>query len=249
MAPMKPLRLLTALALAVALNAAIAVTFAADFYPSGSEGQHGTSWVNGRVYQGEAVDVDLPESQQIVNIGSHKDGAGLCVTSAAEMSFRWAGVESMRGLRDWCANEPGGADPAKLDDQIARFCAEKKQPIPPYVQYEGADPLPILQAALKSGRAVAGTYGWSPRYKDRNGQILPYIAHMVLYVHAGNGQFVAVLDDNFCGPPNPKGNFPGGSQAIEWMSAETAVHRCKWPMRTGWLFIPLAPPPPPSPRN
>jgi hypothetical protein len=265
-------RLLSAVLFAVAIQGVIIV--AAPSERVGAESNpHGESWVGGRVYQGEAIDVDLPESQQIVNIPSRvgddgrpaterNPGSGMCVTSSAEMAFLWAGEERMRGFRDWAASEPGGADRAKLDDQIARFCAAKGIAIPPYVQYEGPDPQPVMEAALRSGRAVGGTYGWSPRYKvfDRRGQpvmdprtgkqaIEPFIAHMALYVKAGTGNYVAVLDDNFCGPPEAKHNFPGGSQAIEWMSPQTAVHRAKWPMRSAWLFIPLSPPPPPSPRN
>lgn len=195
------------------------------------------SWAGGRTHAGENLDVDLPEAEHITNIGSHVDGLGMCVMSSIEMSFRWAGVEEMRGLRDWCAREPGGGYPAKVDKQIAAFCRSRGIPVPKYVQYEGPDPGPVIEAALKSGRMAAITYGWSPRYKDEDGVILTYIAHMTNCVKF-SGRFAAVLDNN----------FPGEGR-YEWMDREELVRRCKFPQSSGWVFVALNPPPPPSPRN
>lgn len=190
------------------------------------------SFVNGRTHAGEPLDVDLPEREHIANIGSHVDGAGMCVMTSIEMAALWSGLEEYRGLRDWCAREPGGGYPAKVDKQLAAYCRAKNLPPPRYVQYEGPDPGPVIEAAMKSGRMAAITYGWSPRYPRT-----PYIAHMTNCVKLG-GRFGVILDNN----------FPGESR-YEWMDRDELIRRCKFPQSTGWVFVWLAPPPPPSPKN
>ena len=42
----------------------------------------------------------------------------MCVMSSLEMAARWANLEQLRGLRDWCAQQPGGAYPAEVDKQL-----------------------------------------------------------------------------------------------------------------------------------
>lgn len=193
-----------------------------------------SSFVGGRTHGGEVLDCDLPDGEQIRNIGSHVDGAGMCVMSSIEMAARWHGMEQMRGLRDWCANDRGGAYPAKVDKQILAFCKAKGIAAPPYLQYEGPDPGPVIEAACKSGRMPCITYGQSPRYN------LPYIAHMTC-APKFSGKFGVCLDNN----------FPGENK-YEWMDREELVRRVRWSPRgvgAGWVFVWLTSPPPPSPKN
>ena len=70
------------------------------------------------------IQIDFPLSEHITNIGSKKDGAGMCVMSSIEMAARWSNLEAMRGLRDWCAKEPGGGWPEKVDKQLAKYVKE-----------------------------------------------------------------------------------------------------------------------------
>jgi hypothetical protein len=195
------------------------------------------SEVAGRSYSGEVLDADLPGSLHIKNVGSKVDGKGMCVMSSIEMAAILAGMDEYRGLRDWCANEEGGGSPPKVDKQLAAFCRAKNLPAPKYLQYEGPDPGPIMEAAAKSGRLACITYGWSPRYKDEYGQVLSYIAHMVC-LPKFSGKYAAVLDNNF-----------PGENANEWMDRDELVRRSKFPRSTAWVFVWLSPPYPPSPRN
>ncbi len=177
------------------------------------------------------VQVDLPNDQKIKNIGSHKDGAGMCVMSSIEMAARWQLLEQCRGLRDWCAQFPGGGYPEKVDKQLAEYCTQKKIPCPSYVQYEGADPA-ILEEALKSGRLPAVTYSGSDgvRYSGP-------IAHMVTLCHLDKHN-ACVLDNNWSGDPENQ---------LLWMSPDEFLKR--WGSKSGWAFVWLAAPPPPVPHN
>lgn len=195
----------------------------------------GESFVGGRTHAGEVVDCDLPESEHIKNIGSKVDGAGMCVMSSIEMAARWQCMDPRwRGLRDWCAKEEGGGYPEKVTKQLRAYAKAKglPDPTPQYLQYEGPDPYPIVEAALKSGRMACITYGTSPRYNQGS------IAHMVCCVKAGSGQYAVVLDNNF-----------PGENAYEWMFSTELKRRINYPRRVGWVFVWLTPPPPPSPRN
>ena len=69
------------------------------------------------------------------------------------MAARWSNLEELRGLRDWCAKQPGGAYPAKVDRQLAEFCRARGLVCPTYVQEEGA-PLEAVRAVLASGRSA-----------------------------------------------------------------------------------------------
>lgn len=154
------------------------------------------------------------------------------------MAARWNGMEDFRGLRDWCAREPGGAYPQKVDDQLKRYCREKGIEVPPYLQYEGLTPEEVVEAIDRTGRMACFTYGESPRYSSA-------INHMVCGVKY-NGKYGVVLDNNF-----------PGEDAYEWMSREELIHRMKVSanprgrpvLGTAWVFVWLTPPPPPVPRN
>jgi hypothetical protein len=189
-----------------------------------------SSVVGGRSYQGEELTVDLPGTQHMRNIGSRRDGLGMCVMTSIEIAAHWAGLEDYRGLRDWCAREGGGAYPQKVDRQLAAFAGERRLQSPRYVQYEGPNPERILELCRKTGRMACVTYGRSPRYAGT-------ISHMVCCPHYGP-KWAAILDNNF-----------PGEDSYEWMAPAEAVARIKHPGRTAWVFVWLAPAPPPPPRN
>lgn len=213
---------------------AVAVIFSACLCGGQPSWGDRSSPVAGRTFSGEVLDCDLPGTEQIRNIGSHVDGAGMCVMSSIEMAARWHGMEQMRGLRDWCANDRGGAYPEKVTKQIAAFCKFKNIPIPPYLQYEGPDPGPVIEAANKSGRMACITYGWSPRYGS------PYIPHMTCCPKF-SGKYAVCLDNNF-----------PGEDKYEWMEKEELVRRVRHSLggqSSGWVFVWLTSPPPPSPKN
>ncbi len=194
-----------------------------------------SSFVGGRTHAGEVLDCDLPESEQMKNIGSLLDGAGMCVMSSIEMAARFQNMDvRWRGLRDFCAKEKGGGWPERTVEQLAAYAKAKGMPDPTgqYLQYEGPDPYPIVEAALRSGRMACITYGTSPRYNQGS------IAHMVCCVKAGSGQYSVVLDNNFPGENNN-----------EWMFNTELKRRITYPRRIGWVFVWLTPPPPPSPKN
>jgi hypothetical protein len=97
-----------------------------------------------------------------------------------------------------------------------------------YVQYEGNDPA-ILDLAIKTGRIVSVTYGYSERYGGR-------VAHMTNLVHIDDKN-ACVLDNNFI-----------GENQLEWMSRAEFLRR--WKLGgNGWAVIILNPPPPPIPIN
>lgn len=194
-----------------------------------------TSWIAPAIYDGVTISCDLPDDQQMKNIGSKIDGAGMCVFTSIEVSARYQGLESMRGFRDWAAkNFRGGGYPAKVDDLLKKwFKAKGIEPIP-YVQYTGVSPEQLLQLAAKTNRMISMTYGYSPRYGRT------YIAHMVngiLYEKYG-----VVLDNNFPGEKN-----------YEWMSPQEFVKRMRTDtsgrLSTAWVFIWATPGAPPPPRS
>ena len=189
-----------------------------------------SSFINGREHGGEALTGDLPGSEHVQNTGSRVDGRGMCVMSSLEMAARWQGLEQLRGLRDWCATQPGGAYPGKVDRQIRDFCRSRGVPMPAYLQYEGRNPGPLLELCEKTGRMACITYGRSPRYGGP-------IAHMVCCAKYGD-RWAVVLDNNF-----------PGERSYEWMPRDEILRRIGHPDGNAWIFVWLAPPPPPSPRN
>lgn len=175
------------------------------------------------------ISTELPQAQRIRNIGSHVDGAGMCVMSSIEMAARYQNLEQLRGLRDWCARQPGGGYPTKVDRQLREFCQQRHINVPRYIQYEGGS-MDIMKLALRTGRMVAVTYSGRDRVRYSGS-----IAHMVCLVH---------LDDNWaCISDN---NAIGDNEFL-WMSP--AEFKDRWASGGGgWAFIFLTPPPPPAPR-
>jgi hypothetical protein len=177
----------------------------------------------------EQVQVDLPLAQRIRNRGG-SDGAGMCVMSSVEMMFRWHNLEQLRGLRDWCAQQPGGAYPEKVTRQMQEFTRARSIPLPPYFQYEGRD-VSVLRRALASGRMVAVTYDGRDGVRYRG-----TIAHMVNLVHFSE-RWVCILDNNGI-----------GDNEFLWMSPEDFLPR--WTSgRNGWAVLTPAFPPPSPPRS
>jgi len=176
------------------------------------------------------VDLAFDSQQRIKNIGSYRDGLGMCVMSSIEMCARWANLEQLRGLRNWCAQQPGGAYPAKVDRQLKEFCSARKIPLPDYVQYEGGD-LDVLRAVLKTGRMVAVTYAGSDGVRYSHS-----IAHMVCLVHLCD-RYAVILDNNGI-----------GETELLWMSPDE--FRIRWIANGGgWAVFFAANPPPPPPRS
>lgn len=174
------------------------------------------------------LQIDYPLTQHISNIGSHVDGAGMCVMSSIEMAARWQNLEILRGLRNWCANKPGGGYPSKVDKQLKEYSQAQSINTPEYVQYEGKE-LDLLRLALKTGRFPAVTY--SGRDKVRYSST---IAHMVCLAHLDD-KWAAIWDNN------------GTAGELIWMTP--GEFKSRWTNDgNGWAFVWLAPPPPPVPR-
>ena len=175
---------------------------------------------------GKEIQIDFPLSQHIENIGSHVDGAGMCVMSSIEMAARWQNLEPLRGLRDWCAKQPGGGYPSKVDKQLREYFSKINQNHD-YVQYEGTD-LSILRLALKTGRFPAITYAGRDKVRYSGS-----IAHMVCLAHLDD-EYAAIWDNN------------GKPGELIWMTPDE--FKSRWiEGGSGWAFVWIAPPPPPVP--
>lgn len=193
----------------------------------------GPSIVNDRSHDGEEVTADFPAEEWIKNIGSHADRAGMCVMSSIEMNALYLGLEQFRGLRDWCAQQPGGGWPDKVDEQIAAYCKAKGIKPVPYLQFTGVDPTPILAQLDRAGLPFCCTYGYSPRYGRQT------IAHMVFGVKYG-GRFGVIVDNNEIGGLTREHRF-------EWMGTDELLNRMRHPSGSAWVFAWVAPPPPAPP--
>ncbi len=190
----------------------------------------GQSVVAGRSHDGEDIQCDLPGAQQMRNVGSKLDGAGMCVFTSIEMAARWQGLDQIRGWRDWCArNYPGGGTPEKVDRLLKAWSRYRGIELPPYFQYEGPDLESFLARCDSTSRMACVTYGYGPRYGNAT------IAHMVCAAKYGS-TFGVVLDNNF-----------PGENSYEWMAPRELLKRISWPSGRGWLFVWLSPSPPPVP--
>lgn len=187
----------------------------------------GEDHVGGPEYQGTEVACDLPGAEHLKNKGG-SDGAGLCVFTSIEMAAKWQNVEVLFGLRDYMTKFPGGGYPEKVDKYFKKIAAEKKLPVPNYIQITNGD-MSVLDLAMKTVRIANVTYGYSPRYGEK-------INHMVCLVHLDE-KYAVILDNN----------FPGDDK-LEWVEREEFKKR--WLMQQGgWALILLDPPPPPIPVN
>lgn len=197
-----------------------------------------SSKVAGPVYDGQQLTVDLPPQEQIRNIGSKKDGAGMCVFSSIEMAALAQGLEQMRGWRNWCAeNYTGGGWPARVDQLLEAWWKHKGIDPIPYYQYEGRDPEAVLSLIDRTGRMACITYGWSPRYGQQ-------IAHMTC-CPSFRGKFGVCLDNNFVA----KKVGDKWVEEYEWMDRAELCRRTKIGSGSAWIFCWLTPPPPPPARS
>lgn len=208
--------------------------------PQQAGGSSAKSVVNGRAYDGETLTCDFPPSLWMANIGSKVDRAGMCVTTSVEMVARYLGLDFMRGFRDWCAKEPGGCYPDKLEDQLKRYCKLKGVPVPPYVNFTGKNPADLLAQLDAAGLPYAHQYDECPRYASaRNPR--GKIAHMVFGVKH-SGRYAVVVDNNEIGGVDGK-----SGKIFEWMACGEMIRRME-ASGSDWIFAFLVPPPPPSPR-
>lgn len=195
------------------------------------------------VHRGTEAQVDYPNAQWMKNIGSRIDGAGMCVFTSAEHSFRWAGLEEFRGFRDWCAQHyPGGGYPTKLEKLVKAFCKAKGIRIDAsgdqwaivrangerveLLQYEGGS-MALAERALANNLLVCTTLYRSPRYGGGT------IYHMTNLAHWGPAQLGAILDNNF--------------RPYEWDSTSGMEPRLKMGGRV-WLAVVRHQGPPPPPK-
>lgn len=179
---------------------------------------------------GKEIDVDLPDSQQMRNVGG-SDGAGLCVYTSIAHAARWQNVEALEDFQKWMTKYPGGGYPEKVTKKISEICKSKGLPEPRYIQVEGGkEMLDVMRAALKSGRMVSCTYSFSPSGRYGGGRI----SHMVNLVYLSETH-ACILDNNF-----------PGTKALEWITVDEFL-RTFTGGRAGWAVILLDPGPPPFP--
>lgn len=192
------------------------------------------SFINGLTNDGVNITCDLPAAQQMKNIGSKLDDAGMCVFTAIEMAARYAGLEQMRGWRDWCAAKyDGGGWPDKVDQCLADWFKEKGLAPIPYLNAQGLDKTKVrelLSLCNKTRRFASFTYGYSPRY----GQYIQHMSNVVMF----SDKYGVVLDNNFI-----------GENKYEWVQTDELVRRAIVPNKSAWIFVWLHQGPPPSPRN
>ncbi len=210
--------------------------------------EFGPSSIGGKSYQGEEITADLPLNEMKWNIGSRVDGAGMCVMTSIEQAAVYAGLNELRGLRDWAAKFPGGAWPEKVDRQLQQYAKEKGIALPAYLQYTGSNPAELrelLELIDRTGRIAAIAYGYSPRYGGP-------INHMVFSPKCGSGRWACIVDNNQIGGIRGEEN-----SRFEWMTREELEDRMRTQAALGrravksnpWVFVWLAPPPPPPPFN
>jgi len=207
-----------------------------------AQGFRYTSWINGLEHDGQQITCDLPEREQMANIGSFVDSYGMCVTTSIEMAARYQGIEEMRGFRDWAARQPGGGYPSKVDRQLGEwFRLKNLDPKKfPYMQIESNNPSELEKALSlidKTGRLGCITYGYSPRYRGS-------IAHMVCCVSFQ--KYGVVLDNNYVSRKRPDDSW--NNNIFEWMGKEELLRRIRHG-GGGWIFVWLTSPPAPIPRN
>jgi hypothetical protein len=194
-----------------------------------------SSFVGGPSYQGDDISAAFPVSQYMTNIGSHVDGAGMCVSTSIEMLARYLGLDDLRGFRDWCARYPGGASADKIARQLPAFCKSKGIRCPAFLQYEGDAPEKLLSQLDAARVPFAHTYGYSPRYGHR-------ISHMVFSAKFGD-KYAVVIDNNEIG-----GVSAAKGTIYEWMSPAEHIRRMKYGGGGAWVFAFIAPPIPPCPK-
>ena len=135
--------------------------------------------------------VDYPPELWFKNIGSKKDGSGMCVFTAFEFMCLWSGLEEFHGFRDWCAERyPGGGYPEKLSKLVDAYARAHNIQDVVLAQYEGSD-LTWLEKCLHNG--------WMPcvtLYHSGRKEYPRLIYHMTCCPHL-DGARGAIQDNNF----------------------------------------------------
>jgi hypothetical protein len=197
---------------------------------------------NGPVWQGVAVEIDLPAADHRQNASGKPDrpgrpGAGLCVWAAIDMISKWEGIEELNDLFEWMKTQPGGGWPERVE-RVLKERAPVLVSEGGFIQYEGTDPS-ILDATIARGRPIAVTYGYGDWYRDKGVTLdangLPRIDHMVLLVHIDT-DWACIIDSN-------------NSTYYTWMSRKEFLKRWVYPDDRGWAVALFGPPPPPVPTN
>lgn len=127
------------------------------------------------------------------NVGSKVDGAGLCVFTSMQHTFRYQGYD-YEDFRKWMESKPGGGYPEKVDRMIRQYCGEKGVPEPRYVHIVGVSDwdeiVEVLKAALQNGYLPCITWGSDCTvYGNRP------IAHMVNLIYLDD-EWGAIIDNN-----------------------------------------------------
>lgn len=203
-------------------------------------------WRGGNVYRdrGPEVQIDLPAELRLRNkagrpTATSPKGDGCCTfASLNHMAFQMNCRPLFRVLDEIASKEEGGGWPERMTEVVQRFTGDGDL----VVHYEGPDPLPVVKLALRTGRMVGITYGYSdnPIYDGVS------MGHMVNVVHCDGG-FAAVLDNN-------------DPAHIAWLLTEAELERratwspldpagLRWGKGNAWVMVLLCPPPPPVPTS
>lgn len=144
-------------------------------------------------------------------------GAGCCTFRSAEFAARWQNEPALYGLPEWMRERGirGGGDPTKQAEMVRAISQARGLPVPGFVQYEGSNPAPVIEAVLKGGRLACVT--WLP-------------GHMLTCVHL-DAQRCGILDNN-------------GPVRVDWYSRQEGLRRIGQG-RGAWVFALTASPPPP----
>jgi hypothetical protein len=126
------------------------------------------------------------------NIGSYKDGLGMCVASSIQGCINSQDINEWKEFREWAARSPlgGGAGPSKVDKYFAQYPNDSGKRSLNWVQVEGPGTLELIEAALASGRAVAATDGGDKQYYRQ------YVPHMTNICGMKKNEWVMIVDNN-----------------------------------------------------
>ena len=190
------------------------------------EGCHGNAW------NGSEVIVDIPDEDCQPNAAGipgpgEKEGSGLCVWATLQMAARWQGIRELDDLFEYMKTQTGGGWPERVERIL-----KERAPGLDFSQYEGDNPVPFIEAALRTGRPVCSTYGYGELYLNSAGQ-MTQISHWILIVGL-NGEWGQIKDNN-------------DAFHVTWIKRTELIKRIKYPKGKAWLAVLMPPPPPPIP--
>lgn len=195
----------------------------------GGGASHEAAVIDGPVHNGVEVQVDLPPSEWVENIGlGPNHDVGCCVWASLDADARWHNYKPLIGILR--KMKEGGGWPAKMDAII-----KEHAPGTQYTQCEDTDPA-ILDDALSRRVPVCVTYGFGELYVGPSNPT-GAISHMVLLVHL-DAKYACIIDNNFV----KKGER-------FWMSRDEFLRRWICTTGKGWAVVLNHSVPPPPPRN